>query len=97
MMNQHAEQVAIAVSQKTTIFGAATTGASFAAEKSGVLEAVAAPGPEIVNLCAIVGVILTALGVACSIYFQARRDRREARESRWRMGDPDRRGSHDDD
>lgn len=95
MMNQHAEQVAIAVSQKTTIFGAATTGASFAAEKSGVLNAISTPGPEIVNLCAIVGVVLTALGVACSIYFQHRRDAREARESRWRMGDPDRRNNQD--
>src|SRR5690606_1510472 len=51
-LSQHAEHIAIAVSNKTMITGAVTTGASLAAEKTGFLAVISTPGPEVVNLCA---------------------------------------------
>lgn len=91
-LSQHAETVAIVVSNRTFITGAATTGASVVAERSGIASMITATGPEIVNLCAMIGAVATVLGVIASIYFQILKHRRETRESEWRMsGAADRR------
>lgn len=92
-LSQHAEQVAITVSTRTTYTGAGVAAATKAAEKTGITGILSTNGPEVVNLCAIGGLAVGVIGLAFQVFFLIRKDRRERRESRWRMGDPDRRSN----
>jgi len=86
------EALAIGIGKKTSVAGGATAAVSGAVNGTGAGHAVAvASGVDITGICAIVGAAIAVLGFCVSVYFQLRRDRREARESNWRMGDPDRR------
>lgn len=91
-LSQHAEHIAIAVSNKTMITGAVTTGASLAAEKTGFLAVISTPGPEVVNLCAIIGAAVAIIGLGMNAYFKALRDARERRYDEWRMSNDRRTG-----
>jgi len=91
-LSQHAEHIAIAVSNKTMITGAVTTGASLAAEKTGFLAVISTPGPEVVNLCAIIGAVVAIVGLVMNAYFKALRDARERRYDEWRMSNDRRTG-----
>lgn len=93
-LSQHAEHIAIAVSNKTMITGAVTTGASLAADKTGFIALISTPGPEVVNLCAIIGAVVAIIGLGMNAYFKALRNARERRESEWRMNN-DRRSGED--
>lgn len=64
------EAVGISVSNKTTLGGAIAGAFGWIAE---------------INWIGLAGVIIAALGLAANIYFQIRRDRREAAESAARI------------
>jgi hypothetical protein len=92
-MLDRVEALIIGVSHKTTMVGGATAVIGGAVEKvNRVTVGVATSSMDVGAMCAIGGLILAMLGYMTSIYFQLRRENREARESEWRMGvDADRR------
>jgi len=82
------EAAAIVVGKKTTLVGGATAAGSGAIHGTDIgTEMAMASGLDITGFCAMVGAFVAIAGLFVSIYFQWRRDRREAKESRWRMGD----------
>jgi hypothetical protein len=75
---QHSiEALAIGASNKATIAGGATAVVTGSAVKAGFLTT-AAGTFDIAAFCALGGLALAMLGYFTSLYFQARRDRREA-------------------
>lgn len=76
-LNTQAMEALITLSHKTAGTGIVVTAGSVAIEKSERINFLSATGPEIVNLCALIGVVLTAVGVLAGIWFQWDRRRRE--------------------
>ncbi len=83
---QHSvEAITIGASQKLTVGGGAAAAVTGAAEKAGVVEFVSGTGSlDIAGICALGGLFLAFVGYFTSLYFQWRRDRREAIESEMR-------------
>lgn len=75
----HVETTIIAISNKTTVAGAATAAAS------GVAANLSFAVLSVGNICAIIGVLIAFIGFAISTYFQWRRDIRESREHKERL------------
>jgi hypothetical protein len=77
---QHSiEAITIGVGNKATLTGGATAAIAGVADKAGVVNMVNAGGSlDVSGYCAIGGLILATLGFLVSVYFQWRRDRREA-------------------
>lgn len=74
-ISDHAEQLALTVSTRTSVGGAATIGVTWVGEKTDAVLSMT--GPEVLNACAIVGAVATVLGGMGSLYFGWRRNRRE--------------------
>lgn len=88
------DALVIAMSKKITLGGGATAAVSGSLSTTSAGHALtAASGIDITGVCAMIGAGVAVLGFFVSVYFQWRRDRRESRESNWRMGDPDRRSN----
>lgn len=82
------EAAAIVVGKKTTLAGGVTAAGSGAIHGTDIGTHMAtASGIDITGFCAMVGAFVAIAGLFVSIYFQWRRDRREAKFNRWRMRD----------
>lgn len=80
-LSSQADQIGASLSQKATLLGTGTSGASFAAAKAQTMGILSMEGPEVVNFCALAGVGIAFLGFLSSLYFQWRRDK-HMRQSR---------------
>lgn len=82
------EAAAIVAGNKTAVVGGGVAAGSGAVHGTDIGAQVAmASGMDITGFCAMVGAFVALAGFFVSIYFQWRRDRREAKFNRWRMRD----------
>lgn len=80
------EHALLLLSHKTAGTGLVVTAGSVAVERAELLSFLSSPGPEIVNLCAVVGAVFTAVGVIAGIWFRWDSRRREIAASQSRGG-----------
>lgn len=95
-LNAQTIETLVSVSHKTAGTGLTMTAGTVVVEKTEIVGFLSAPGPEIVNLCALVGVGLTAVGVFAGLWFQWDRRRREINLSATRGNNFYRQGSADE-
>lgn len=79
-MSNESTEIVIAASNKITVGGAVTTGASAVVNQTGAVELIGVGGMQIVEVCAVVGASATVVGVAVNVLFQILRYRRDAKK-----------------
>ena len=83
---QGSDALIIAASKQVTLGGGATAAVAGSLNTTVVGQALTtSSGIDVTGICTVIGAFVAVLGLVVSVYFQWRRDRREAQESKWRM------------
>lgn len=78
-ISQHAEQLIIGVANKSVFAGTGTSvGSAVVAAKTNATGALMLGGLDVVEISAVVGAVVGVVGFFVSLYFQRRRDKRDA-------------------